>query len=236
VNSYVFAAILSEHARQDDTIVTGNSLDAWSIYQAFRVKRGQRVFTNINFGAMGWDLPAVVGACVARNNRRTILVTGDGSVQFNIQELQTIWHNSLCVKIFVFNNRGYASIRTTQEVHFAGHRVGSDTSSGVSTPELSRIAHSYGLDFAYIGTNDELDAKISEVLRTDRATICEVNIAYDQGRTPRVMSRRREDGSMESGTLENMFPFLPPEEVKHNMSRFMPCACRRTGTSESGRN
>jgi len=220
VNSYVFAKALGEFATASDAILTGNSLDAWSIYQSFSVKEGQRVFTNINFGAMGWDLPAAIGACVARGGRRTILVTGDGSIQFNVQELQTIRHNSLDIKVFILNNKGYASIRSTQESHFGGHLVGSDQRSGVSNPSFQALASAYGIGYARIDANDELESVIPAILKEPGAALCEVNIAYDQGRAPRVMSRRREDGSMESGTLENMYPFLPVEEVRRNMERF----------------
>jgi acetolactate synthase-1/2/3 large subunit len=220
VNSYVFVDRLSTHLVPTDIIVTGNSLDAWSVYQAFSVKRGQRIFTNINYGAMGWDLPAAIGASLSRERSRTVLITGDGSIQLNIQELQTIRHHSLNVKIFVLNNRGYASIRATQQGHFGGHLVGSDQQSGVSMPQLVDLAQTYGLAYSYIGTNDQISNRVSEVLAFAGPALCEVNVSYSQGRTPRVMSRRREDGSMESGTLQNMFPFLPSEEVTKKMSRF----------------
>jgi acetolactate synthase-1/2/3 large subunit len=220
-NSYVFADVLSKHATEADLIVTGNSLDAWSIYQSFRVRRGQRIFTNINFGAMGWDLPAAIGACISRENRRTILVTGDGSLQFNIQELQTIRHNALRIKIFVFNNKGYASIRTTQDSHFSGRLVGADAQSGVSTPSLEHLAAAYGFRYSYIATNADIDRVLAQALATEEPELCEVNIAYAQGRTPRIVSRRLDDGRMESGTLENMFPFLPADEVRSNMNMFV---------------
>ena len=220
VSTYVFTSVLSDLLEEGDAVLTGNSLDIWSSYQTFKLKEGQRLFTNINYGSMGWDLPGLIGACVARNGRRTILVTGDGTIQFNIQELQTIVHNHLDVKIFVFNNGGYASIRSTQETHFGGKLVGSDASSGIGAPNFNRIAEAYGLRYVCIRNNDEIASVAGTVLESHDPVLCEVMVAYDQGRAPRIMSRRREDGSMESGTLENMFPFLPAEEIERNMNMF----------------
>jgi acetolactate synthase I/II/III large subunit len=217
VNSYVFANALSAVLGNDDVVLTGNSLDWCSIYQTFTVKQGQRVFTNVNFGSMGWDIPAAVGACVARNRRRTVLVTGDGTFQFNIHELQTIAHNQLVVKIFVLNNSGYASIRSTQETHFDGLLVGADVRSGVSNPSFQAIAAAYRFRYASIRNNEELEPAIRSVLDGEDPVLCEINIGRAQKRSPRIMSQRREDGTMDSGTLENMYPFLPPEEILRNM-------------------
>jgi acetolactate synthase I/II/III large subunit len=219
-NSYVFADVLSDALGPDDAILTGNSLDWWSVYQAFKVKDGQRVYTNVNFGAMGWDIPAAIGACTGSGGRRTILVTGDGTIQFSIHELQTITHNHLPVKIFVLNNGGYTSIRSMQETHFGGHLVGADATSGVSNPDFRAIAKAYGLRYGLIQNNAELSPTIQSMLEGPDPVICEVSIAPAQGRSPRVMSRRREDGTMESGTLENMYPFLPADEVTRNMRMF----------------
>jgi acetolactate synthase-1/2/3 large subunit len=197
--------------------VTGNSLDWCSIYQTFAVKNGQRVFTNVNFGSMGWDIPAAVGACIARDRRRTVLVTGDGTFQFNIHELQTIAHNQLVVKIFVLNNAGYASIRSTQETHFDGFLVGADVRSGVSSPSFQAIAAAYRFRYASIRNHQELEPAIRSVLDGQDPVLCEINIGRAQIRSPRIMSQRRQDGTMDSGTLENMYPFLPPDEISRNM-------------------
>ena len=220
VNSYVFADVLSDLLQDDDVVVTGNSLDWWSVYQAFKVKRGQRVFTNVNFGAMGWDIPAAIGACSARGGRRTVLVTGDGTFQFNIQELQTIAHHRLPIKIFVLNNGGYASIRSMQKTHFGGRLAGADETSGVSNPDFPSIAAAYGCRHVLVAANAELAPAIQSVIDGPAAALCEVIIDPAQDRYPKVMSRRREDGSMESGTLENMYPFLPPQEIARNMRMF----------------
>jgi acetolactate synthase I/II/III large subunit len=219
VNSYAFVDRLSDLLRGGEVIVTGNSLDACSIYQAFRVKRGQRVLLNVNYGAMGWDLPAAVGAAVANRPAKTILVTGDGSIQFNIQELQTVRQNDLPLKIFLFNNDGYESIRATQNAYFEGRFVGADRASGIGNPDFAKLAAAYGLSFARIPTNAELD-RVGAFLEEEGPGVCELILSPTQGRNPKVTSARREDGSMESRPLEDMFPFLPREEVWRNMHLF----------------
>ena len=218
VNSYVFVDRLSSALTGGEVVVTGNGLDAWSVYQTFKVRRGQRVFTNVNFGAMGWDLPAAVGAAVAHDSNPVVLVTGDGSFQFNVQELLTIGHNRLDVKIFVLNNDGYESIRATQNNFFAGHLVGADPASGVSNPNFRLLAEAYGLGYSYIRTNDDIPSVVSCVLGTDGPMLCEVNLSRTQTRTPKTSSYRNERGELESRPLEDMFPFLPRDEVAANMA------------------
>lgn len=229
VNSYVFVDRLSDYLGADDLVLTGNALDAASVIQAFKVTPGQRVYTNINYGAMGWDLPAAVGAAVARRanpDARTILVTGDGSIQFNIQELMTVGLNQLNIKIFVLNNDGYQSIRATQTNHFAGHLVGADSSSGVGNPRFDSLATAYGLGYRRIENHDELDAQLQKCLAEPGPLICELNVSPAQPRSPRLMSRRTADGKMESPALEDMYPFLPKEEIQQNLQRFSRAVTR----------
>jgi acetolactate synthase I/II/III large subunit len=220
VNSYVFAGILADLLTSEDVIVTGNSLDAWSIYQSFPVKQGQRIFTNVCYGSMGWDLPAVIGTCVARGNKRTVLVTGDGSLLFNSQELQTIGYNQLNIKVFVLNNRGYESIRATQKSYFGGHFVGSDESSGICNPNFAQLAAAYGIHYTYIDNNDQIADRVVAIIASEGPMLCELNLSYHQVRSPRVTSAQREDGIMESKPLEDMFPFLTREELWENMHIF----------------
>jgi acetolactate synthase-1/2/3 large subunit len=220
VNTYVFSEVLSRLLDAADTVITGNSLDVVSVYQSFKVKRGQRVYTNINYGAMGWDMPAVVGACFAAGNHRTILVTGDGSIQFNIQELLTIKQYKLPIKIFVVNNQGYEAIRSTQKNFFGGHLVGSDPASGVGNPRYDKLAEAYDMNYAHIPNHDGMEQRVAAFLAAPGAGICELNVAYDQTRSPKASSFRREDGTMESRPLEDMAPFLPREEIAENMHLF----------------
>ena len=220
VNTYVFSSVLSELLGPEDTVVTGNSLDIVSIYHSFKIKKGQRVYTNINFGSMGWDLPGAVGAVVAAKGGRTILVTGDGTLQFNVQELLTIKQYKLNVKIFIINNGGYESIRSTQRNFFGGHFVGSDPTSGIGNPDFQALSKAYGMHYALITDQEGLKDRVRGVLEMDGPALCELKVSFDQPRSPKIISVRREDGSMESKPLQDMFPFLPAEEVRANMSLF----------------
>jgi acetolactate synthase-1/2/3 large subunit len=220
VNSYVFVDRLSEALAEGAVLVTGISLDAASVYQAFRVKRGQRVIVSINSGAMGWDLPAAVGACVGNGRQPTVLVSGDGCFQFNIQELLTVKSYRLPLKVFLLNNAGYESIRSTQTNYFEGRLVGSDPASGIQNPDFGKLAEAYGLHYGYARNNADIDQAIGEALAADGPALVELNVSPTQPRMPKTMSFRREDGTLETRPLEDMFPFLPREEIDANMHMF----------------
>jgi len=220
VNSYVFVDKLSDLLSSNDTLVAGNGLDTVSYLQVFKIKEGQRTYTSINWGAMGWDLPLAVGTCIGSGKRRTICITGDGSLQWNVQELLTIKNYNLPVKIFLFNNRGYSSIRATQKTFYNGRFVGSDAGSGVSNPNFEFLAKAYGLEYVNILNNDGIEQGIKETLLKDGPVLCVVNISPEQGITPKASSFVREDGTIESRPLEDMFPFLPREEIWENMHIF----------------
>jgi len=219
VNTYVLMDTLSDILDPTDIVVTGNGVEVVSFHQAFKVRRDQRAFC-IGWGAMGWDLPIAIGASIGGGRRRTLCVTGDGGVQLNIQELLTIQRYNLPIKIFVCNNRGYTCIRATQTNFFDGRFVGADPSSGVATANFRGLAAAYDVPYNSIRTNDELPQGIAAALAVDGPAICELNIAVNQGISPRVSSFRREDGTYESRPLEDMAPFLPREEVWHNMHLF----------------
>lgn len=218
VNSYVFMDKLSDLLLPTDVLVTGNGLDCASFYQVFKVKRGQRAMDS-GWGSMGWDLPMAIGACVG-SRARTVCVAGDGSLQWNIQELLTIKRYRLPIKIFVFNNNGYQSIRATQTNFFEGRFVGADYGSGVDSPDFSKLASAYDLGYSRIATNSELDRGIGEALLCEGPMICEVNISPSQGISPKASAFRRPDGTFESRPLEDMAPFLSREEVWENMHQF----------------
>jgi len=219
VNTYVLMDTLSDLVDPRDIVVTGNGTEVASFYQAFKMQRDQRAF-NIGWGACGWDLPIAIGSCIAAGRRRTVCVTGDGSIQWNIQELLTIRHYDLPIKIFVVNNHGYTCIRATQNNFFAGRAVGSDKASGVSNPRFDRLAAAYDIPYSRIQDNAGLRSGIAAVLGANGPRLCELNVAVEQGISPRVSSYRRADGTMESRPIEDMAPFLPREEVHANMHLF----------------
>jgi len=219
VSSYVFYDRLANIVDSSDVIVTGIALDTTTYFQAYRVKKGQRTI-NSGWGAMGWCLPMAVGACIGNNHHRTICATGDGSFQFNMQELLTISRYRLPIKIFVLNNKGYSNIRATQESFFDGRYVGADFDSGLLNPDFRKLADAFGFSYSYIKNNSELDEGIRRALAPDGCVICEVNISSTQRIFPKASAFRKPDGSFESRPLEDMAPFLSREEVWENMHMF----------------
>lgn len=210
VNSFVFADRLFNQLQDGDTVVTGNGTAYTSTYQAMKVKKGVRVFANQGCAAMGYDLPAAIGAIVSKNSGRTILITGDGSLQMNIQELQTIVTYNMPLKIFVLENDGYLAIKTTQKSFFNGHFTGSDSTSGVICPNLEKIATAYGIDYTSCNTEGtELEKTISKVLNSKNAMICEIHMPPQQTLFPKSASFMDKNGKMTSAPLDKMAPFMP---------------------------
>lgn len=220
VNSYHFMDELSSCMSATDIMLTGNGLDCVSYWQTFKIKPGQRSMLSGNWGAMGWDLPTAIGACLGGERRRTICVTGDGSIQWNIQEMMLIGLHALPIKIFVFNNQGYSAIRATQTAFFNAHFVGADASSGVANPDFSHLARAYGLAYERIDCSRAAANCIRRVLASDGPVLCEVRISPQQWISPKASAFRRPDGTLESRPLEDMDPFLPREEIWENMHQF----------------
>ncbi len=216
LSMYHFSEVLSDALMPGDVIVPGSSGFAIEIFLlCLKIKTNQRCFHNRGTGSMGFALPAAIGAAIA-SGRRTICVDGDGGFQMNIQELATLERIGLPIKCFVANNEGYASIRTSQNGYFK-RLVGADQSSGVSLPDLGRVTQAYGLPFARITDKTNLSAKIDAVLATEGPIICEVMVASDEERIPRAASYIRQDGSMGSKPLEDLYPFLERDEFLGNM-------------------
>lgn len=216
VSMFNFTEILCEELAATDVIVpasSGNAIE--TLLLAFKIKRGQRIFITTALGPMGFGLPASIGACVA-SNRRTICVDGDGGIQMNIQELETVKRLQLPLKIFVINNNGYGSIVASQKVYF-GRLVGADASSGLTLPDIIKVAAAYGLPVAQITNQKNLRQEIRDVLSTEGPCLCEVLVIEDEPRQPRVSSMQKPDGTMVSKPLEDMFPFLDREEFLANM-------------------
>ncbi len=217
INIYYFFDRLSERLGVDDVVVT----DAGSAFfvgsQSVKINKGVRYITSGGFATMGYSLPASIGISVGLGKKRVMCVTGDGSFQQNIQELQTVVHNHLPLKIFVLNNYGYLSMRFTQNSYFNGRLIGADATSGVSLPESEKIAQAYGLKYFKARNNRELANVLYDVLNYEGPVLCEVMNPPNQLVMPTVSSKRRADGTMVSKPLEDMFPFLDREEYRNNM-------------------
>ena len=209
-NSYKFADELFKQLHAGDVVVTGNGTAYTCTYQTMRVKKGVRVFANQGCAAMGYGLPAAIGACVSNDRGKTICVTGDGSIQMNIQELQTVVSYKLPLKLFVLENESYLAIKTTQKAFFKGNYTGSNPASGVVCPDLKRIAEAYGIPFIRVSSNEALQSTINDVLHAEGAMICEVKMHPEQTLFPKSASfMDKETGKMSSAPLEKMAPFMP---------------------------
>ncbi len=218
VNSFVLSEVIAEESTERDLFVPGSSgaaIDTFWI--AFKMKRGQRVFSTGGLGAMGFGIPAALGACLAGGSQRTISVDGDGGFQMNIQELATVARLGLPIKYFVLNNQGYGSIRSMQRNHFNGHLVACDDSSGLGLPDTLRLAEAYGIRTLRITNQEGLRDRVREVLDHPGPMVCEVMMDPDQVVAPRVSTVVRPDGSMVSRPLEDLWPFLDRDEFAANM-------------------
>jgi len=217
ISMYGFSDLLAELLDEGDVVLPGSSGFAAEIFlTAFKCKRGQRVFHNKGTGAMGLAQPSALGACLGSGGKRTICVDGDGGFVMNMQELETIRRLQLPIKFFVVNNNGYASIRASQSNYFK-LLVGADETSGLSLPDVVKVAHAYGLPGRTVARPQELRETLKAVLGAPGPGICEVVVLPDEPRVPRVASVIRPDGSMASRPLEDLFPFLDRDELRENM-------------------
>jgi len=214
---YQFTDVLSDLLDGEDIIATGSAgFTAELFLLALRLKTGQRCFHNRGTGSMGFGLPAAIGACLAAGRRRTICVEGDGGLQMNAQELATLVSKNLPVKCFVVNNGGYASIRSSQQNYFK-RQVGADENSGLRLPDLETLSKAYGVAFLRIENGPNLKAHLQQALDHVGPLLCEVVVLREEPRIPRVASKQLPDGKMVSSPLEDLFPFLPREELQQNM-------------------
>jgi acetolactate synthase-1/2/3 large subunit len=217
VNTYVLIDALSEVMTADDVLVPGSSGSASELpMQAFRVRSGQRVFSTNGLGAMGFGIPAAVGACVA-GGRRTICVDGDGSFPMNLQELEVVRRLALPIKFFVLDNRGYDSIRASQTTHFSGRLVAADPSSGLTLPDPAAVAAAFGIAHRRIDSSADINDRVRDVLEAPGPVICTVAVSPETSTQPRLSSVARADGTMVSRPLEDLWPFLDRQELAENL-------------------
>lgn len=215
INPYHFMETLFGQLADHDVVVVGNATACIVSFQTAFLRKGQRLFSNSGAASMGHDLPAAIGAAVARGGKRVICLAGDGSLQLNIQELQTVVHHRLPIKLFVLNNNGYLSIRLTQ-TNFFGNLVGESPGSGVSFPDIVKVATAYGLPAVRL-ENADFAAGMADVLAMPGPIVCDVLLDPQQPFEPKTSSRQLPDGRMVSAPLEDMFPFLDRKELLSNL-------------------
>lgn len=216
VNSYYFTDKLSNLADKDAAILVDTGSCFHVACQTWKVKKGQKYLTTGGLSSMGYWV-AGIGACMANDRKETLVITGDGSLQMNIQEFATIKHNNLPIKVFIFNNNGYLLIRHTQRNFMEDRFVGEGPESGVWCPDSLEIAKAYGIKGVRIDSTENLDARIQEVLDYDGPVICDVMTPEWQLLIPRISSEKLPDGTLVSRNYEDMFPYLSEEELKENM-------------------
>ncbi len=220
INPYHFVETLFDCLDQDDIVACGNASATILPFQAGAIKRGMRMFSNSGSASMGYDLPAAIGAyfgALASRGRpgRVVCLAGDGSIMMNLQELQTIAQHRLPIKIFVLDNHGYLSIRSSQ-TNFFRRVSGADPDSGVSLPNFVAIATAFAIPASRLDSGDFAE-RLPTLLKVPGPHLCQVVLDETQQFEPRMSSRQLDDGSIVSAPLEDMFPFLEPAELARNM-------------------
>lgn len=223
-NVYAFIKYIGDSAKENQITVVGNGSACVVGGHSYIIKKGQRFISNSAVASMGYDLPAAIGAYMAnldgkRYDKELILITGDGSIQMNLQELQTIVHHRMNIKIFLINNEGYHSIRQTQLRYFEDEPlVGIGPDSGdLSFPDMGKIANAYGITYFCAKTNSELEDAIAKTFKAVGPVICEAYVTKEQNFEPKSSGKQLADGRMVSPPLEDLTPFLSDEEMEENM-------------------
>jgi len=218
ISHYEFVYALSDSVPEDTLVSTGSSgLGVEVFYSVYRNRTGQRVFLTSGLGAMGYGLPAAIGACIAGGSKPMVAVESDGSLQLNLQELSTLKGHNLPIRLFVLNNAGYGSIRTTQRNYFEGRYVGTGPEAGLYLPDLEKMAGVYDFPFVRIKNSAEMKERIAEVMSLPGPVICEVMLQENEALRPKVSAIPQPDGSMISMPLEDMTPLLSLDEMKAEM-------------------
>ena len=218
-NVYAFIDCLSRNLPENAITVVANGSASVAGSATYYIKPHDRFVMNCALSSMGYDLPAAVGACVANNRNSIVCIAGDGSIQMNLQELQTIVTNKLPIKIFVINNAGYHQMRITESNLFRGESefgIGPE-SHDLGFPDFQKLAYAYGIPYHCAKTNDDLKSAISETLSEKGYTLCEVFVDTQQKFEPKSATKKLPDGTLVSPPLEDLAPFLPREELKDNM-------------------
>ncbi len=218
VNSYRLIDEIANQMKAEDIYqFTSSGTGADIAMQAFRIKKGQRAFLSKGLAAMGYDLPSSIGSSLAADKKRTVCVTGDGGFMLNIQELETLKRLELPIKIFILSNNGYGMIYGSQNSNFEGRLTGCTETSGLSLPDIGKIANAFGIASYSITDNNELPKKVKQVLESDGPAVCIVKSDIKQKILPRQTNYIKTDGQMASRPLEDMSPLLPRQELEENM-------------------
>lgn len=217
LNSYRFMDKISDYLKDDQIIVTDMGTALLSGHQAIKLKEGQSMFTSTGLGEMGYGLPAAIGAAFAAEGKEVLCLNCDGGMMMNLQEMQTIKHYNLPVKIIIFNNDGYLMIKHTQKMLFKGKYVSTNKDTGLTLPDYQKVSRAFGFKTNSIYNWEEFDESISQFLNANGPAVCEVFMDPEQAFIPKVKGVKKEDGTIVPPPLEEMSPLLPLEQVKNEM-------------------
>jgi acetolactate synthase-1/2/3 large subunit len=217
MNSYRFMQRLNQFLKPNQVIVTDMGTALLCGHQVLKIYPDQRLMTSTGLGEMGFGLPAAIGASFALDRGEVMCLNCDGGMMLNLQELQTIAHHRLPIKIFVFNNDGYLMIKHTQNALFNADFVGTNKASGVSCPDFSKIGAAFNLPTYQVNNWEECDSVLEAVQSADGPLICEVFMHPEQLFSPKLSLVVKEDGSLVSPPLEDLSPLLPREKIKRAM-------------------
>lgn len=217
-NVYAFIDALSRELPEKAVTVVANGSASVVGSAAYYIKEHDRFIMNCSLSSMGYDLPAAIGACVANNYEDVVCIAGDGSIQMNLQELQTIVTNKLPIKIFVINNAGYHQMRLTEKNLFKDGMIGVGPETGdLGFPDFEKLAYAYGIPYSSIHTNSELKENVQKTLQAPGYQLCEVYVDTVQKFEPKSATMKRPDGSLVSPPLEDLAPFISRDELAENM-------------------
>lgn len=211
INSYHLVGELSRQMRPDDIVCCGDATATIVPYQRLALHRESRLLSNSGSASMGHDLPSAIGAAIAAPARRVICLAGDGSVMMNLQELATIRGLGLNIRTIVLNNDGYLSIKQTQR-NFFGREAGSSSASGLHFPDFAAVARGFGLDCTTLDKDGDWRGQLAAFLSGDGPAVCVAPLDLEQEFEPRLKSRMS-GGTITTPELDDMYPFLPPEEL-----------------------
>jgi acetolactate synthase-1/2/3 large subunit len=217
INSYPVLERMSDHLKPDQIVVTDMGTALLSGHQVMRFRDGQRLMTSTGLGEMGFGLPAAIGASFARDRGEVLCLNCDGGMMMNLQELQTIVHHALPIKIIVFNNDGYLMIKHTQKALFKGRYSGTDERSGVTCPDYAKVAAAFGMPAYQVRTWDDYERVIPEIQAHDGPLICEIFMHPEQMFFPKLSLATQPDGSLISPPLEDLSPFIPRAALREAM-------------------
>ena len=215
-NSFRFVDQLCKQLQNKDIVVTDMGTSFTCTMQAFNSKGSQRLFTSSGLASMGYGLPASIGACFGSDKNRVICIAGDGGLMFNLQELQTIVHYNLPIKIFLIDNDGYLTQKLMQIKNFKRY-VGAHPSSGVSCPDFKEIGKAFKIKTSVINDDLSMKPQLKKILKDKKAHLCVIKIPPMQPLTPRVVMKMNKDGSFDKVGIESVAPFLDDKEHIENL-------------------